>query len=609
MKNFYKNISLVLIISLTATFLLSCGVKNVKAVSETNETKTTTVTETKSKLDEISPIKNEAWFKNGLHSIRNNVTNTYMIVNGNGDIVAKSIEPELESLGVVRDLEENVTNYIYKTYTGESIVKSTFSGIDYEYTDLNPSARCRIYDRNGNDIGFEAKIYSPQYSSKNKIIFAKRIDENYSNLQVFDVNTKEYSDLNYSESNTLNGKFIFSTSPYNYKSERQEILVTDGDLNEVKKIEGYSLDLTTKEDGVEYAIVRKRLSNKEDATNNFKYNILDSNYELMLDEDVDENVWTGNRKVLTLRVGDKVFDYDVIKKQKVGEERDYKTTEDPEQVKRMAIEAKYEPLMNKIKKETIENGTEKYYYMDLLTYKDTVLILASVYVENNTYDHNPIDIYNVEGEQIASFNNLSTRYQDDGYLISNNETVFNTELKEIATLKGDRNIDRFDKFGKIFYADDMDTNYNYVNSFTIYNEKFEPIFENVENTQFDTYDDYIVIVDKDGTKIVDKDLNIIKTLNRKLEIKNWYDNKTNYRDFTDLETKRMGLIDENFNYKIDNLKYVGYKEEKYFNYQNGFEYGLMDFEGRPILKYSIFDSMTEDSNGEDYKGNFIEYYK
>ena len=116
MKNFYKNISLVLIISLTATFLLSCGVKNVNVVSETNETKAITATETKSKLDEVSPIKNEAWFKNGLHSIRNNVTNTYMIVNGNGDIVAKSIEPELESLGVVRDLEENVTNYIYKTY-------------------------------------------------------------------------------------------------------------------------------------------------------------------------------------------------------------------------------------------------------------------------------------------------------------------------------------------------------------------------------------------------------------------------------------------------------------------------------------------------------------
>ena len=607
MKNFFKNISLVLIISLTTTFLLSCGVKNVNAVSETNETKTTIVTETKSKLDEVSPIKNETWFKNGLHSIRNNVTNTYMIVNGDGGIVVKSIEPELESIGLVRDLEEDAVNYVYKAYMGESIVKSTFSGIDYEYTDMNPSSRCRIYDRNGNDIGFEAKIYSPQYSSKNKIIFAERTDENYSNLKIFDVNTKEYSDINYSVSNTLNGKFIFSTSPFNYKSERQEILVADGDIKEVKKIEGYSLDFVAKEDGVEYAIVRKRLSNSEDAPNNFKYNILDTNYEFMLDEDVDENVWTGNRKVLTLRVGDKVFDYDVIKKQKVGEERDYKTTEDTEYLQKMAIEAKYESLMNKIKKETIENGTEKYYYMDLLTYKDTVLILASVYVENNTYDHNPIDIYNVEGEQIASFNNLSTRFQNDGYLISNNDIVFNTELKEITTLRGDRNIDRFDKFGKIFYADDMDTNYNFVNSFTIYNEKFEPIFENVENAQFDTYDDYIVIVDKDCTKIIDKSLNIVKTLDRKLEIKNWYDNKTNYRDFTDLETKRMGLIDENFNYKIDNLKYVGYKEEKYFNYQNGFEYGLMDFEGRPILKYSIFDSMTEDSNGEDYKGKFIEY--
>ena len=307
MKNFFKNISLVLIISLTTTFLLSCGVKNVNAVSETNETKTTTITETKSKLDEVSSIKNEAWFKNGLHSIRNNVTNTYMIVNGDGGIVVKSIEPELESIGLVRDLEEDAVNYVYKAYMGESIVKSTFSGIDYEYTDMNPSSRCRIYDRNGNDIGFEAKIYSPQYSSKNKIIFAERTDENYSNLKIFDVNTKEYSDINYSVSNTLNGKFIFSTSPFNYKSERQEILVADGDIKEVKKIEGYSLDFVAKEDGVEYAIVRKRLSNSEDAPNNFKYNILDTNYEFMLDEDVDENVWTGNRKVLTLRVGDKVL--------------------------------------------------------------------------------------------------------------------------------------------------------------------------------------------------------------------------------------------------------------------------------------------------------------
>ena len=60
---------------------------------------------------------------------------------------------------------------------------------------------------------------------------------------------------------------------------------------------------------------------------------------------------------------------------------------------------------------------------------------------------------------------------------------------------------------------------------------------------------------------------------------------------------------------IDNLKAISGLEELCFGFTNGFRYGLMDYEGRPILKYSIFDSMTEDSNGEDYKGNFIEYYK
>lgn len=607
MKYFYKKVSAILITCLMTMLLSSCINKSENVLNESKVGSSVNEKEMKSKLDELSPIRNEQWFKNGVHSIRNNLTNTYMIVNGNGDIIVKSLEPELEAVGVVRDVDKNVVNYVYKSYTGESIVKSTFSGIDYEYTDMNPSTRCRIFDRNGNDIGFEAKIYSPQYSSKNKIIFAERNDETYSNQKAFDVNTKEYIELNYSESSTMDSNFIFSTSPFNYKSDRQEMLIADEDLKEIKKIEGYSLDFVVEEDGVQYAMIRKRLSNSEDSSNNYKYNFLDSNYEFILDEDVDENIWTGNRKILTLRVGDKVYDYDVLKKEKVGEERDYKTTEDPEQLKRVELEKQYEPLMNKIKQETLENGKEKYYYMDLLVYKDTTLILASVYVEDNTYDHNPIDIYNTEGEQIASFNNLSTRFQNDGYLISNNDTVFNTEFKEVAALKGNRNIDRFDKFGKVFYADNMDDNYNYVDSFTIYNEKFEHVFENVECAEFDTYDDYIVIVDKDGTKIVDKDLNVVKTINRKLEIKNWYDNETNYREFTDLITKRMGLIDSNFNYIIDNINFIGYKEEKYFNYQNGFEYGLMDYEGRPILKYSIFDSMIEDAKLSDLKGNFIEY--
>ena len=99
----------------------------------------------------------------------------------------------------------------------------------------------------------------------------------------------------------------------------------------------------------------------------------------------------------------------------------------------------------------------------------------------------------------------------------------------------------------------------------------------------------------------------MKAIDRKILIKNWYDNKTNFREFTDLTTKKMGLIDEQFNYKLDNINFIGFKEEKYFTYQNGFYYGLMDYDGKVVLKYSIFDSMQEDANLNDYKGDFIEY--
>lgn len=606
MKNCYKKISSILIVCLMTTFLFSCGVKTNNVLSEAKSSNESNSSKTKVETNTISPILNEDWFKNGIHSIRNQLTNTYMLVKGNGEIIVKTIEPELESVGLVRDVDSNTINYVYKTYMGESIVKSTFSGIDYEYTDMNPSSRCRVYDRDGNDIGFEALIYSPSYSSKTKIIYSNRSEDTYSNLHIYDVNTKEYFDANYCEVDVMNGKFIFSTSPYNYKEEREEFVVLDGDLNEIKKVEGYSLDYVVKDDDVEYGILRKRITNDENASNNFKYNFMNSNFEFIFEEDVDENIWNSDRSLLTLRVGDKVFDYDLKKKAKLGVERPYKIEEDTKQLEKMQKEKLYEPIMNKIKDENNIGDEIKYGSTELLLYKDKELILANVYSSEYT-ENDPTDVYSVEGEKLASFDDLSTMFSDQGYLVVNNDTIYDFDMKKVMTLKNKRNMHKYEHFGKIFYVDDIDLNYELVKPYTVFNENFEQIFENVEDAEFDTYDDYIVIVDKDGTKIVDKDLNVLKTINRKLEIKDWYENKTNYREFTDLDTKRMGLIDNNYNYQIDNLNNIGYKEEKYFNYQNGFEYGLMDYEGRPILKYSIFDSMMEDTKLSDLKGNFIEY--
>lgn len=603
--NYLKNkISIVLIICMVATSLFSCT-KNVK------KEKDNTLKETKS--SEQSPIINEDWFKNGIHTITNPITNTYMLVNGSGDLILKTNENDMEMVGTVRDINNGTTNYVYKTYMGESIVKSTFSGIDYEYIDYNPSERCRLYDIKGNDIGFEANIFSPSYSSKNKIVYALRYEdvneENYNNLMVFDVNTKEHTKINYSEISTLSGKFILSTSPYNIKDGRQELVVLDDNFNEIKKIEGYSIDATINEKDYEYIILKKRVSETEDYSKDYKYNFLNSDFNLMLENDVDENVWTGNRSILTLRTGNKVYDYDVKKKERVGSEREYKAEDNTIKDENKIAEEKYINMTNKIQTENVKDGQEIYDYVETFVYDNKVLFIGYLNVEQDimSYSDRPVDVYDEEGNKIASFDDLSTQYKSDGYLIANHDTVYNINLQVVRKLDNKRNFDRYEKFGRVFFTDEFDVQYEQVDSFTIFDNTFEPVFENVNAAEFNAYDTYISIVDKDGTKIVDKDNNIVKAIDRKILIKNWYDNKTNFREFTDLTTKKMGLIDEQFNYKLDNINFIGFKEEKYFTYQNGFYYGLMDYDGKVVLKYSIFDSMQEDANLNDYKGDFIEY--
>ena len=73
-----------------------------------------------------------------------------------------------------------------------------------------------------------------------------------------------------------------------------------------------------------------------------------------------------------------------------------------------------------------------------------------------------------------------------------------------------------------------------------------------------------------------------------------------------LESGRMGVMDDNFNIIINDLKSVTNLEEKSFTYTNGFKYGLMDYDGKVICDFSIFDTMTEDANLNDYKIKYVE---
>ena len=266
-------------------------------------------------------------------------------------------------------------------------------------------------------------------------------------------------------------------------------------------------------------------------------------------------------------------------------------------------------MENKIKEENIKDGEQKYYDVTEIEHDGKVLYLAHLDSNNRgMFDHDPIDVYNEDGEKIGEFDDLSNYYREQGYLFVNHDTVYNINMQVVRVLKEKRNTERVEKFGKVFFYDRTGLDYSSVKPFTLYNELFEPVYENLEKIETDTYDDYIVIIDSEGTKLLDKDLNVVRTFDRKIDIKSWYDNTNGFKAFEDVDTERMGIIDKDYNIVVDKLKQVGMLEEKYFSYQNGFEYGLMDYEGRPILKYSIFDTMTEDSVGKDYRGEYVIKY-
>ena len=572
-------------------------------IVQDTKTENAVTTETKSK-SEISPIANEDWFKNDIHMLYNPTNNSHSLVRGDGTIILSTLEPMIESIGKVEDIDGKVTNYVYKNFSGEKYIKTNISNTEEEYVDARPTQRCVVYDRNGKETGLVADMYSPSYSSINKIIYSAA-DSEYGNggYHVFDVNTKEVSDLDCDELAVMNGKFLLSTSPWNENVVKEEIRVCDENLNVVKTIEGYSIDGVAKSDGIQYASLRKKIKGGEDSK--YTFNFLDSNFDVVFDDDFDERIWTGDQKYLTLRRGDKLIDYSFVDNKIVGEEREYKKEEE---VAEKQTEEKYTKMERKIEDDNTKDGEKMYSYVSAFSHGDKVLFIGHLQGNRGMFDHDPIDVYDAEGKKIAEFDDLSTQFSDQGYLFVNHDTVYNIDMQVVGKLKEKRNIESSTKFDKNYYYDRTGLDYSSVKPFTLYNDKFEPVLENLECIEMDVYDDYITVVDSEGTKLIDKDFNVFKKIDRKIDIRTWYDNKSGFNAFEDLENERMGVIDKDYNIVVDKMKYLGSLEEKFFTYQNGFEYGFMDYEGRPIIKYSIFNTMMEDSVGADYRGDYIIKY-
>ena len=590
--NFLKIFILVIV---SVSVLISCDkitINEVKTDKKNSEEKN------------ISKLATDPKFINGIYDIRNPKTNTHMLVKGDGTIVIKTMEPDIEQLGTIQDINKGKINYVYKTFNGEGLDTRVYGSGDSEYESKELTMRTVFYDTSGNEVGLEANTYSGLYTTEDKIIYRDN-DAPYgeNDLRVFNVNTKEISKLPYRNLYAFNGNFLMSTDEYGDDNAEKEVtIICDENFEELSRIEGYSLTGIEDRKGVNIVNISKRIL-KEDNSYVRKYNYLDEDYQFIFEEDIDERIWSDTFPILTVRRGNKVFDFDFDKKQIVGEERAYVEEKNDWQLYQEETE-KFSDNAEKLR-----NDGEKYQYVTPFYHDGTVLYIAHKQTNIGMFDDDEIDVYNDKLELVATFDSLDNQFYEQGYLFVNKDTVYNEKLEVVKKFDTKCMIERVNKFGKTFFSNGTGVDYSTRRGFELYDVNFNKLFDKINYLESYSYDDYIVLTFENNTVFLDKDLNPARVIEgRTLDINGWYSDTTDYKVFNDLANDRMGIIDKNFNIVIDNIKYIESLNDNYFIYQNGFKYGFMDYEGNPILTFSIFDTMREDAVEKDFAGEFVTEY-
>lgn len=592
MKNTVKIIKILSFIIISTLFLFSCTKTPKIDTKVTNEN----IAENK-----VSKVASDPEFINKIHSIRNPMTNTTMLVKGDGTIVLKMMEPSIEQVEIVEDIDANTTNYIYKVYSGEGLEKHTYGEGASAYESIDMTVRSVFFDKDGKEVGLTTNTYGAKCSTKDKIIYRDN-SETYgeNDLKVFNVNTKETTTLPYSNLETFDGKFIMSTDEYG-NDEKEVTIICDENFAELKRIDGYSLNGTEPRYWVHLVSLSRRVKN-ENGENDRKYNYLDENYNFIFDEDIDERIYGDTFPILTVRRGKIAFDYDFSKREKVSEDRPY-VEEKTNWEKIQEEQSKYDDSITKIEK------SGEYQYVNAFVHNGNVLFLAHKSIDVGMFDDDTCDVYNDKLEMVATFKSLDNSFIQEGYIFANKNTVYNEKLETVKKFDTNCMIEKIEKFDKVFFSNGTADDYSSRKDFELYDENFNVVLEHIDSIESSAYDDYIVITKEGNTYFLDKDLKVAKEIpGRALIIRGWYSIETDYKSFTDASTGRMGIIDNNLQIVVDNLKYIADMKEKFFTYQNGFKYGFMDYEGLPIYTYSVFDTMREDAVEKDFAGEFVTEY-
>ncbi|MBR4315136.1 MAG: hypothetical protein IKP66_09530, partial [Lachnospiraceae bacterium] len=418
--------------------------------------------------------------------------------------------------------------------------------------------------------------------------------------KVFNVNTKETTTLPYSNLETFDRNFVMSTDEYG-SDEKEVTIICDENFNELKRIEGYSLNGVETRNNVHLVNLSRRVKN-EDGSDGRKYNYLDENYNFIFDEDVDERIYSDTFPVLTVRRGKIAFDYDFDKREKVSEDRPY-VEEKTNWEKIQEEQSKYDDSITKIEK------SGKYQYVNAFVHNGNVLFLAHKSIDIGMFDDDTCDVYNDKLEMVATFKSLDNTFIQEGYIFANKNTVYNEKLETVKKFDTNCMIEKIEKFDKVFFSNGTATDYSSRTDFELYDVNFNVVLDHIDSIETYAYDDYIVITKEGNTYFLDKDLKVANEIpGRALIIRGWYNIETDYKPFTDASTGRMGVINNDLHIVVDNLKYIDNMTEKFFTYQNGFKYGFMDYDGIPIYTYSVFDTMREDAVEKDFAGEFVTEY-
>ena len=605
-----KKCSLIILCLLVAALLCSCDM-NIPFVNKEDSN-------TDDKKEWKSTLAKDEEFCKSLHVLRNPYTNGDAVVRGDGTIILNTMLPSNENLRILNDVKTGEQKYIAKTIHGKNLEMhiATYSdGEVQSYPEM--SLETKFYDINGNDTGLSINSYSALYAIKNFIVYYENEnDYDERELRIYNVLTKNSTVAPKSQVSYFGSHMIFSTDGYGYDNPNEynkEILICDDDLNVVNKIEGYSFSNELKYKDLSVGLLMcDEIINKDKEYSELVYqedykryyNYIDENFNLIFDEPVNNRINFEDSPIVTIHKGDIEFDFNFETMKKVSEDRPYSGFDNYNE-KYQLERQKYAAENEKINKKN-----DKYDYVETKIYNDIVLFFAyygGYYDENTEVYMLPCDIYSLDGELLLEANNLVTTYEESGYFLVDYQKLYNFNMEIVKEFPTKTYVNMIQLGDKIFFKDSSDENYNNKQIFNLYDEKMNIIYDNVNDVINYTYDDYLVVITNGVTKIIDKNLNVIKEFDKRLDIRGWYtDQDLDYRVFTNLDTKRMGIIDGQYNIIIDGLKSIQSLEEKCFGYANGFKYGLMDYENNVICDFSIFNTMMDDSVESDYNIRYIE---